>query len=257
MDNIFFSKSFNFRTITLRGFRRTDNSSGISSSFFAKMRRGTGRIVTLSGEELSISEGDVFYLPKGLKYNSYWSPDSHGITEWDSYAFEFLPLAEGERFVMQKLSVSPEDLTLLDSVKKENSASPESVGYLYLFASKVLPTAVRGFDSPEDKLIEKATRYISKNLEFKVPELARHCSMSESSLFALFREHLGKTPVEVKQELQIERAVSLLKSSDLSLDEISSLSGFHSTPYFRKIFKEIEGVTPSQKRKEIYMKNTL
>ena len=108
MDNIFFCKSFSFRTISFKGFRHTDNSAGISLSFFARMRRGRGRIATLGGDELLISEGDIFYLPRGLKYHSYWSPDESGITEWDSLGFAFIPLADGERFIMQKLFVSDE-----------------------------------------------------------------------------------------------------------------------------------------------------
>ena len=109
MDNIIFCKSFSFRTIKLKAFSHTDNSKGIKSSFFAKMKKGTGRILTLSGEELCVSEGDIFYLPLGLCYHSYWNPGDDGDVEWDSFSFEFLPLVGGERFFRQKLNCDEED----------------------------------------------------------------------------------------------------------------------------------------------------
>ena len=257
MDNIIFCNSFLFRTITCRSPRHTDNSKGIDRSFFAKMTSGNGRIVTLSGEELQIAVGDIFYLPKGLRYHSYWQPSEDGPAEWDSFGFELLPLPGGERFTMQKIEADNEAYDLLENIKKGNPVRPEDVAYLYLFASRVIPKMKRDFEEPTDKIIEKARNYISKNLDFKVPELARHCSMSESSLFALFRERIGKTPIEIKQEIQIERAISLLGSGDMSIEQVGSLSGFHSTPYFRKIFKEQTGLSPTEKRRELLYKNSL
>lgn len=257
MDNIFFCNSFLFRTITCRSPRHTDNSMGIDRSFFAKMKSGSGRIVTVTGEELQICAGDIFYLPKGLRYHSYWQPCEGDPAEWDSFGFEFLPLPEGERYTMQKIEADKDASVLLENIKKGSSVRPEDVAHLYLFAARVLPKMKRDFDKSTDMIIEKARSYISKNLDFKVSELARHCSMSESSLFSLFRERAGKTPIEMKQELQIERAVSLLGSSDMSVEQIGSLSGFHSTPYFRKIFKQITGVSPTEKRKELNFKNSL
>ncbi len=257
MDNTFFCNSFGFRTILIRAFRHTDNSRGIDRSFFAKMKRGTGRILPASGGELRLCAGDVFYLPKGLKYHSYWYPDGNGAVEWDSYGFEFLPIGKDERFVMQKIACDSETEKLLDMIKKGQTATPESVGYLYLFAASVIPDMLRDFEQPTDKTLEKARLYISENFDFKVSELAHHCSMSESSLFALFRERAGMTPVKMKQQLQLECAVSLLGSSELSVEEIANLSGFHSAAYFRKIFKEHLGVSPTEKRRELYLKNRL
>ena len=221
------------------------------------MRSGTGRIVTLFGGELTVAPGDVFYLPQGLRYNSYWQPDESGAVEWDSFGFVFLPLLGGERFAPQKLQCEKEDLEILEKIKKDAPASPESVGYLYLFASRVLPRMARDFEKPEDKLLEKAKAYIAENLDFSVPELAHFCNMSESSLYAFFREHAKMTPIDLKHNLQLERAVFLLGSTDLSMEKISSAAGFHSAPYFRKIFKDHFGISPTQKRKELHSKNSL
>ena len=82
MDNINFCNSFKFQTITHRTPRHTDNSGGIDLYFFAEMKSGEGRIVPLSGGEITVGAGDIFYLPRGLKYHSYWSPDESGKVEY-------------------------------------------------------------------------------------------------------------------------------------------------------------------------------
>jgi len=39
--------------------------------YFASMEKGTARIVT-KDKTISIKEGDIFYIPKSLGYQSYW-----------------------------------------------------------------------------------------------------------------------------------------------------------------------------------------
>ena len=71
MENVRFYKSFSFRVLLHREDHHTDNSAGIDSHFLARMHSGHARIVTLDGEELRLTAGDVFYLPLGLRYHSY------------------------------------------------------------------------------------------------------------------------------------------------------------------------------------------
>ena len=248
MDNTFFCNSFNFRSIRSHSPRHTDNSRGIECSFFALMKRGRGRIVTLQGEEMTISAGDVFYLPRGLKYHSYWYPGEDGCVEWDSYGFVFLPVNGDVRFKMQRIAADTEDLALLSKVSL-GAPSPDSVGNFYLFASRAMPKMERDFVVPHGALLEKIRDFTASSLDFTVPELARFCGMSESSLYGFFRKTVGKTPVELKKELQIERAAHLLSSTELSIEEISAQSGFKTAAYFRKVFRSELGISPTEYRK--------
>ena len=88
-----FCKTFTFRTIRLESFHHTDNSAGISCHFVARMNSGSGIIRALSGEELHLRAGDIFYLPKGLQYHSYWTIDETGdrSVSWESYGFTYYP----------------------------------------------------------------------------------------------------------------------------------------------------------------------
>ena len=84
-----------------------------------------------------------------------------------------------------------------------------------------------------------------------VPALARHCHMSESGLYAAFREIKGCTPIEMWHRVQSERAVELLLSTDLSIEEICAKLGFCSASYFRKVLRVTTGKTPREIRKSM------
>ena len=251
MDHILFYKSFSFRSLSVKSGHHTDNSMGIPCHFIARMRQGSVRFVTLTGEEMSLHRGDVFYLPQGLKYHSYWESDSQSgsVIEWDSYSFTVFPNPDDLRYPMQKLTCDADALLHLDVIHQSLTVSPTSIGHLYLFLGCVLPQMREENPDPQAQLLARAKQYMIQNPDFKVGDLARYCGISESGLYALFQSYGGMTPVEMKHRLQIESAITLLTTTDRSVEEISARLGFHSAGYFRRIFKQQTGKTPSQVRK--------
>ena len=259
MNDIFFYNSFSFRTLILKQYHHTDNSSGIPCHFIARMRSGSARFVTLDGEEMTVVRGDTFYLPMGLKYHSYWTPDGSDepSAEWESYGFKTFPHPVKTHYKMQRLSPDAESASYLDQIYESKAVSPSSVGWLYLFLGKLLPQMEEKNPDPQAQLLAKAKRYIAERDDFKVSELARHCSMSESGLYAFFRSYAHTTPIDMKHQLKVEQAVQLLSSTDLSIEEISARLKFSSSAYFRKIVKEQTGKTPSTLRRENYLAERL
>lgn len=252
MEQILFHKTFSFQTIHLRSFCHTDNSKGISTHFVARMLRGSGIIRAVSGEELYLSAGDVFYLPLGLQYHSYWTVDEteSPSVSWESYGFIHLPVHSEVRYVMQKINPSAEAFRWLDRLKQNQTVSPASVGYLYLFLSEVLPDFRIAEPDPKAALLQTAFDYIQQNERFSVPKLACACGISESGLYALFRDYAHTTPIEIKHRLIAERAVVMLTTTDLAVETIASTLGLCSSAYLRRILKKQRGQTPLQIRKE-------
>ncbi|MCB0015802.1 MAG: AraC family transcriptional regulator ligand-binding domain-containing protein, partial [Anaerolineales bacterium] len=79
-------------------------------------------------------------------------------------------------------------------------------------------------------------------------ELAILFSMAPSTLSRdLRRENSGYA--SVKKDCQIEIAKGYLDNSQLSIDDISALMGFHDTNSFRRAFRQWTGTPPSQYRK--------
>ena len=250
MKQILFYKSFSFRTIILHSFRHTDNSKGIPCHFVGRMHSGNGIIRAVSGEELHLSAGDIFYLPAGLQYHSYWKTDKTGdrSVSWESYGFTHLPIPSETRYAMQKIYPSAEAVKWLDNLEQDQTVSAASVGYLYLFLSKVLPDLRIVESDPKKALLQTALDYIMRNESFTVPELARACGISESGIYALFRKYANTTPIEIKHRLIAERAVAMLTNTDMTVETIALSLDLCSSAYLRKILKKQTGRTPLQIR---------
>ena len=258
MDNIQFYNSFHFSVISLKKDKHTDNSRGITRHFVARMLCGQARVVADSGEELLLRAGDLFYLPQGLRYHSYWIVDVDGGTvAWESYGFDLFPCKSGRKYVMQKLHPSDRALSYLNQIDVNAEISVSAIGYFYAFMGETFPTMKRSDSDTQRELFSKARHFIHNHPDFKVPELARHCGMSESALYAFFRTYANTTPIEEKNRILVARAISLLGSTDLSVEEISERIGFQSVAYFRKIVKEQTNKTPTEIRREQLKKYNL
>ena len=74
-----------------------------------------------------------------------------------------------------------------------------------------------------------------------------HISNSRAS--HLFKELMGKTIIQYKNELRIAEAKKLLLSTNLKVFEISDMLNFQHSAIFCKYFKDMVGCTPKDYRK--------
>lgn len=253
MENVRFYKSFSFRVLFHREDHHTDNSAGIDSHFLARMHSGHARIVTLDGEELSLTAGDVFYLPLGLRYHSYWYAENGTPVQWESYRFSIFPSSKKISYKPALLHPSEKAMGLIEELSSHTETSPTSVGLLYQILGELLPSMDESVQDPREALYRRATDYIEAHPTLRVSELAKHCNISESGLYAFFRQYAGASPIEIKNRIVTERAVILLESTDLSAEEICEQLGFSSIAYFRKLIRIQTGKTPGQIRRESYL----
>ena len=99
-------------------------------------------------------------------------------------------------------------------------------------------------------LLSRARRFMLAKNEYSVSELARYLNVSESAVYTAFRECTGHTPIDEKHRIQSEKAVHLLLTTDMSVEEISDKLAFSSPSYMRKILKTTVGKTPREIRKK-------
>lgn len=92
------------------------------------------------------------------------------------------------------------------------------------------------------------------NMHFREPvsilHLAKLSNLSRRSFFRHFRKLTGTTPVEYCRCKQLEYAADLLRSTDLTLAEITVECGFNDSNYLIKLFPAKFGCTPGKFRKE-------
>ena len=99
--------------------------------------------------------------------------------------------------------------------------------------------------------IRKAIDYINNHLqnELTQKEVADHIHLNASYLSVLFKEHVKLTFSEYVTRRRIQRGKELLMSTNLPINDIAEQSGYKTAKYFIKIFRELEGMTPSAYRK--------
>ena len=249
MDNLSFYNSFAFVRISLTRAHHTNNSHGAASHFVGRIRKGTARIVADSGEELRLGVGDLFYLPLGLRYNSYWYPNEQGELEWDSYRFDFFSCRSGREYTMQIMKPSEATLRYFDAIDPSLGVTNFSIGMLFAFLGECFYEMEAKEDKGERKLFSRAKEYILAHPKLRVSELARYLGMSESAVYSFFRSYAGVSPVELKNKLLAERAAALLSSTDLSVEEIAEKVGLGSAVYMRRVLDRYLGKSPRCLRK--------
>jgi|GEM_PF-440276 len=250
MNDTLFYNSFHFRPLAHHAYHHTDNTRhGIPIHFLARITCGTAKIVPLSGEAFSVAKGDVFLLPMGLRYHSYWYPDKDTQTvSWESYGFTYLPSQQSKAYLPQRISVNHRAQELLDSLAEHMAVDATGIGLLYLILGELEHTLIEVAPDPDRALLERASAYMRTHPNMSVGELAKHLGMSESAVYAFFSAYADTTPVAHKNRLMADVAEELLTTTDLSVEAISEAVGFSSVTYFRHILRQYKKQTPTQVR---------
>ena len=100
--------------------------------------------------------------------------------------------------------------------------------------------------------MEKAVHFFNEYFtqDISVEEYAAGQHMSISWFIRCFKQYMGMTPMQYITSIRINKAKELLKNTDYSIQEISSLSGYENPLYFSRIFRKQTGFSPSHYRKD-------
>ena len=100
--------------------------------------------------------------------------------------------------------------------------------------------------------LKKIVDYVNDNLEkedMRLTILAQNMGMNPNYISQLFKKELGCGYHTYLNQARIEKAKKYLKQTNEPITIIANLVGFSDYRVFSKIFKGLEGVTPSQFRK--------
>jgi len=105
----------------------------------------------------------------------------------------------------------------------------------------------------DDADVAKAIHYIRRHAfeGITVEDVLREVPLSRRALEHRFRRRLGRTPKQEIQRLRLERARSLLASTELPLARISDRLGFHQPAYLSAVFRKETGLTPAAYRRRL------
>ena len=85
--------------------------------------------------------------------------------------------------------------------------------------------------------------------DIKVSDISANIGISERYLRKLFVDSLHIAPLEYLNQLRVNRAIELMKNSELTVKEVCFQCGFSSPQQFARIFKSHVGIVPSHFKK--------
>ncbi len=98
-----------------------------------------------------------------------------------------------------------------------------------------------------DEPIHKVQRWLDRYYREKVTVnvMAKRSGLHERTFLRRFKKATGEAPLEYLQRLRVEQAKQLLRSTDDSLEQITRAVGYADLSSFRRLFKEIVGLSPT------------
>ena len=215
---------------------------------------GNSSITPEKSPKINLEVGKWYLIPAGCTFNY------ECFSEMEHYYFH-LKLCDYDgtdllrRCTTPLIAEVPEDFThFMD--KCIQSGSMLDGLYLQQIAFNVLLEMLKKYNidvksENYSACVMKAIRYINDNLSVRltISEIAENIFVSKSTLTKSFRRELSMSVNEYIYDVVMSKAEYLLKTSNLTILEISDKFGFYDQFYFSKRFREKFRFSPREYRK--------
>lgn len=171
---------------------------------------------------------------------------------------ELFKTIEKERYDLNSVKKACQTLIELmpasDEEKKKTESKVMELEILEQFRGCILDFVretvlfARKKNEPFSPMITRIVNYMRKNYDkdISLEKCIELVGTSYSHLSREFKKETGMRFVEYLNRLRVTKAKCLLMRHDLSMKEIVECTGFRNYNYFFKVFKEFEGMTPSE-----------
>lgn len=158
--------------------------------------------------------------------------------------------------VLLELNINASDMWMNHTKPYEDVSGidnlPELKKYLSDMVSSVIEKINRTNEKKTNKKIEQIKEYINHNIQqpdLSLSGIAKEFFISPSHLSRLFKQETAQTIVEYITKVRIDKAVKLLKDTDLKVYQIGEQVGINDPHYFSIIFKKNTGSSVNDFRK--------
>lgn len=136
------------------------------------------------------------------------------------------------------------------------ASSLRLIGHLCLFLDALIRTSSTRQKPRETQLrdfyIQEAISYMEQNYqqEVTVEEIANACQLNRSYFSKLFKQKKGCPPQEFLIRLRLSKAADLMRTTKVSIGDISASCGYPNQLHFSRAFKQRYGMSPREWRNQ-------
>jgi AraC family transcriptional regulator of arabinose operon len=181
------------------------------------------------------------------------------------YLNEFYPRTEGEKwsfsFTQHHFYNNEEVTALIYKLVRIGFDNSQNKDILADFVVKELVLRLMQLQSLHEKESNVAVlatsnrfahtlHYIKENIAEKisVEELSAQAYMSKPNFFRAFKQEFGLSPIDYIIKERMRLAKRCLRNPTLSITEICFKAGFSNLAYFTRMFRQLEGMAPTEYR---------
>lgn len=214
----------------------------------------------IDGEATIIRPGQLAYLPKG-KIRMY----THAGEPFAMYEMAFFAEANSKS-LMEVLNLTEGNYVVDIENRDEMSGFFEKSTHAEMFKNplydvewctnilniiKAYATARNALETQSSKLFEPVIKLMaqSTHLNLSSEELSGILYMQPTYFIRKFTKTFGISPQNYFRRLKLFKAMNLLVSTELSIEDISKKIGIDDSSYFSRFFKKNCGTTPGEYRK--------
>jgi AraC-like DNA-binding protein len=227
--------------------------------------------INLGGEGDVIVDGRRHRLGVGqcfLIFPHQWHHFFYDIKtiQWILITFELRPSEPLESLRNHTVVLSDEAMRFLDiltefypRVKRFDPPNAQKVMLLTQLLLNELARSERFLNlPPSESLVDKVNRFLTANLSrpLRIAEIAEHFAYSPSRFRTIYREAMGISIGRYIKEIKLNKAQSLLGTTDMTINEIAAECGYDSVYSFSHAFKNYTQRSPSTYRKNLLPSNT-
>lgn len=239
----------------------------------------------VNGETYLVSEGSAIYIgPEAVHMATALSAHTVGydIVLLPQFLISLMQTAQCEQFAVPLAIhrpaaqvISPESKegnVILESLKRMYYTESSHYGYeLFLMENllaiwrnliMIFPKDSEGtYDNGKvlrEKRMKDMLGYIQKNYPnaITITDIAASANISKSECFRCFAELSQLSPIEYVNQYRLTQAAQLLRTTAQSVSDICYLTGFNSSSYFTKKFKDYYKMTPKDYRSQHGMRHS-
>lgn len=242
--------------IRLQGRTYKKQRNGRTRHGFLYVWSGEATFYLGKGSTVTVTDGQLLYLPKGLKYKMQYTGESTTfvVVNFELFREDAQPFWLFEDITLVAKEDTAHTFAGIMAKLEACSAAQNMAGQ---FRRNELVYRLLATIYSDHRLFETEKQYtqISKGVlllkqtyleNLPIEMFAKACSISESSFRQLFHKQYGMSPLQYRNNLRINRARELLEYDNCTVAEAAYASGFENLGYFCRYYKKLTGQTPKQ-----------